>query len=201
MLGYHYTAGLNWLDSLLNAAMILGGMGPVDRLEAPGAKIFASLYALFSGLVIIGPVSRAGGAVRSPTVAPFPCCRRAMIVSDTPQPTAKRRRWFRFSLRMLLIVMTVLCVWRGDRGQCGAAARRRLWPRFLKRAGALCTILSAAGKCSRRAGCIKKFAGPGWLRRLLGDEYFEDVIGVGFSGVKNPRSMCCNSSADCRNWK
>src|SRR5258708_7109399 len=54
MAGYHYLAGLNWVDSLLNASMILGGMGPVDDLKTDGAKLFASFYALFSGLVFIG---------------------------------------------------------------------------------------------------------------------------------------------------
>ena len=54
MLGYRYLAGLSWVDSLLNASMILGGMGPVDTLNTDGAKIFASFYALFSGLVFIG---------------------------------------------------------------------------------------------------------------------------------------------------
>lgn len=42
------------MDSLLNASMILGGMGPVDPLKSDAAKIFASLYALFSGLAFIG---------------------------------------------------------------------------------------------------------------------------------------------------
>jgi hypothetical protein len=55
--GYHYIADLSWLDSLLNASMILGGMGPVDPLRTTGAKIFASFYALFSGLAFIGIVS------------------------------------------------------------------------------------------------------------------------------------------------
>lgn len=52
--GYHYIAGQSWVDSLLNASMILGGMGPVDPLKTNAAKIFASFYALFSGLVFIG---------------------------------------------------------------------------------------------------------------------------------------------------
>jgi hypothetical protein len=51
--GYHWLAGFGWVDSLLNASMILGGMGPVDSLKTDGAKVFASLYALYSGLVII----------------------------------------------------------------------------------------------------------------------------------------------------
>src|ERR1700720_1096011 len=45
ILGYHYIAGLSWIDSLLNASMILGGMGPVDPLKTDSAKIFASFYA------------------------------------------------------------------------------------------------------------------------------------------------------------
>ncbi|MDD4953923.1 MAG: hypothetical protein PHG40_03335 [Candidatus Omnitrophica bacterium] len=62
--GYHWMAGFNWVDALLNASMILGGMGPVDVLTTTGAKIFASLYALFSGLVFIAVM----GIVFSPIV-------------------------------------------------------------------------------------------------------------------------------------
>ncbi len=51
--GYHWIAGFGWVESLLEASMILGGMGPVNQLNTPGAKIFASGYALFSGLVFI----------------------------------------------------------------------------------------------------------------------------------------------------
>jgi putative effector of murein hydrolase len=61
--GYHYLAELNWIDSFLNASMILGGMGPVDPLHSEAAKIFAACYALFSGLVFIG--------IASLMVAPF----------------------------------------------------------------------------------------------------------------------------------
>lgn len=61
--GYHWLGGLGWVDSLLNASMILGGMGPVDVLRTDEAKLFASCYALFSGLVFIG--------VASLLVAPF----------------------------------------------------------------------------------------------------------------------------------
>ena len=53
ILGYHYLAGLPWLDALLNASMILGGMGEIDPLPNRAAKIFASAYALFSGLVFM----------------------------------------------------------------------------------------------------------------------------------------------------
>jgi hypothetical protein len=63
IVGYHSLAELNWIDSLLNASMILGGMGPVDPLHSSAAKIFASFYALFSGLVFIG--------IASLIIAPF----------------------------------------------------------------------------------------------------------------------------------
>lgn len=53
VLGYHILAGLPWIDSFLNASMILGGMGPVDTLTNKGAKIFAGCYALFSGVAFI----------------------------------------------------------------------------------------------------------------------------------------------------
>ena len=49
-LGYHVTANLNWVDAFLNASMILTGMGPVDKLETNVSKLFASFYAIFSGV-------------------------------------------------------------------------------------------------------------------------------------------------------
>ncbi len=53
ILGYHFIAGFNSVDSILNASMILAGMGPVGTLNTDAAKLFASAYALFSGLVLI----------------------------------------------------------------------------------------------------------------------------------------------------
>jgi hypothetical protein len=53
MIGYHYIAGFNWVDSFLNASMLLGGMGPVGDLPNDDAKIFAAIFALYSGLVLI----------------------------------------------------------------------------------------------------------------------------------------------------
>lgn len=53
ILGYHYLAEFSWIDSLLNASMILGGMGPMGDLPSDTSKVFASFYALFSGLVFI----------------------------------------------------------------------------------------------------------------------------------------------------
>ena len=51
--GYHFIAGFGWIDSLLEASMILGGMGPVRELPNHTAKVFASIYALFSGIIFI----------------------------------------------------------------------------------------------------------------------------------------------------
>lgn len=51
--GYHWTERMPWIDALLNASMILGGMGPVDALRTPAGKIFASVYALYCGVVIL----------------------------------------------------------------------------------------------------------------------------------------------------
>lgn len=53
MIGYHTLEGLSWLDSLLNAAMILGGMGPVSPICSTAGKLFAGCYALFSGFVLL----------------------------------------------------------------------------------------------------------------------------------------------------
>ena len=53
IVGYHYTAGIAWLDSIHNASMILSGMGPVVEIKTTGGKWFSSLYALFSGVVFI----------------------------------------------------------------------------------------------------------------------------------------------------
>lgn len=53
MAGYSYFEGLAWRDAFLNAAMLLGGMGPVDALKTDGGKVFAGLYALYAGLVFL----------------------------------------------------------------------------------------------------------------------------------------------------
>lgn len=57
VLGYHHLGGLPWIDALVNASMILGGMGPVDPIASDAGKYFASFYALFSGLLFIGAAS------------------------------------------------------------------------------------------------------------------------------------------------
>jgi hypothetical protein len=53
ILGYHYFENLSWIDSLVNASMILGGMGPVNTLQTTAGKLFASFYALYSGMVFL----------------------------------------------------------------------------------------------------------------------------------------------------
>ncbi len=62
VLGYHWIARLPWIDALLNASMILTGMGPVATLTTTAAKLFASAYALFSGIVFLSSV----GLILSP---------------------------------------------------------------------------------------------------------------------------------------
>jgi hypothetical protein len=52
-LGYHEYGELGWIDSFYNASMILTGMGPASVMATPNAKIFSSLYALFSGIVFL----------------------------------------------------------------------------------------------------------------------------------------------------
>jgi hypothetical protein len=53
MAGYRYYEGMPWIDAFLNAAMLLGGMGPVGELHTESGKLFAGCYALYSGLVAI----------------------------------------------------------------------------------------------------------------------------------------------------
>ena len=63
VIGYHYSAGLSWIDSLLNAAMILGGMGPVNELPNDTGKLFATFYALYAGVAFL--------AISAVLIAPF----------------------------------------------------------------------------------------------------------------------------------
>lgn len=67
MCGYHFLERLSWIDALLNASMILGGMGPVDPIKTTAGKIFASFYALYSGLAIIS----VAGLLLAPVVHRF----------------------------------------------------------------------------------------------------------------------------------
>jgi len=53
MAGYHFLGGLTWIDALLNSAMILTGMGPVNPMTSVAGKLFATFYALYSGLAFL----------------------------------------------------------------------------------------------------------------------------------------------------
>jgi hypothetical protein len=64
MAGYHWLERLSWLDAYVNAAMILGGMGPVAELHTTAGKLFAGTYALFAGIVFLVVV----GVVFAPVV-------------------------------------------------------------------------------------------------------------------------------------
>lgn len=57
MAGYHYTEQMSWLDAFANAAMIASGMGPLAPLATVDGKWFAGLYALYSGLLLVGASS------------------------------------------------------------------------------------------------------------------------------------------------
>ncbi len=65
--GYHYTAGIGWLDSLHNASMILSGMGPVVEIKTDLGKWFSSFYALFSGVIFITNI----GIILAPAIHRF----------------------------------------------------------------------------------------------------------------------------------
>ena len=53
IIGYRVFEGMSWLDAFLNASMLMGGMGPVDALKTDAGKLFAGLYALYSGLILL----------------------------------------------------------------------------------------------------------------------------------------------------
>ncbi|MCL4512168.1 MAG: hypothetical protein M1470_14095 [Bacteroidetes bacterium] len=57
IIGYHVLEGMGWIDATVNAAMILGGMGPVNELHTNAGKLFAAAYALFSGIVFLVAVA------------------------------------------------------------------------------------------------------------------------------------------------
>ncbi len=67
VVGYHAFAGLPWLDSLVNASMILAGMGPVDPVRSDAGKWFESVYAIFSGVAFLTSV----GVLLAPAVHRF----------------------------------------------------------------------------------------------------------------------------------
>jgi hypothetical protein len=67
MLGYRWLENMPWIDAFANAAMILSGMGPLEPLKTDGGKLFAGLYAIYSGLAVI----LIAGVVFAPVVHRF----------------------------------------------------------------------------------------------------------------------------------
>jgi hypothetical protein len=93
--GYHYLADLPWLDATLNAAMILTGMGPVNPVVRPAAKVFAIVYALLSGVFFLTMVA----VLLAPALQHFlhrfhlelDESRRARAAREADEPPAPRR--------------------------------------------------------------------------------------------------------------
>ena len=56
-IGYHYYGEISWIDGFYNASLILAGMGPVNEMHTTSAKLFASFYALFSGIAFLSTVA------------------------------------------------------------------------------------------------------------------------------------------------
>ena len=67
ILGYRWFGELPWIDALLNASFILTGMGPVDPMKTVSGKLFASGYAIFSGVAFLSTI----GVLLTPLVHRF----------------------------------------------------------------------------------------------------------------------------------
>ena len=67
MLGYHGIEGLSWIDAFLNAAMLLGGMGPLEHERNTAGKLFEGIYAIYCGLAVISMA----GIIAAPVVHRF----------------------------------------------------------------------------------------------------------------------------------
>src|SRR4029453_5763422 len=87
VVGYHWIAGLGWVDAIENAAMILTGMGPVDKMGTDASKLFASGYAIFSGVAFLGTV----GVVLAPMARRF-LHRFHLELDEEIQDRRERRR-------------------------------------------------------------------------------------------------------------
>lgn len=83
ILGYRLLEGMSWIDAILNAAMILGGMGPINPLHSDAGKLFASFYALFSGIVFLVAV----GVLMAPILHRF--LHQFHLEIDQPDVTAE----------------------------------------------------------------------------------------------------------------
>jgi hypothetical protein len=80
ILGYHVFEGLPWIDALVNAAMLLGGMGPVNELHTTAGKLFAAFYALYSGVIFL----LVAGVLFAPVIHRFLHRFHLEIESDVP---------------------------------------------------------------------------------------------------------------------
>lgn len=80
MCGYHFFEGLSWLDAFANAAMILAGMGPLDPIKTAAGRLFAGIYAIFSGVAFLTTV----GVLLAPVVHRF--LHRFHLESRPPRP-------------------------------------------------------------------------------------------------------------------
>ena len=86
------SSNLSWLDSLLNASMILSSMGPVTPLKTDGGKWFASFYALFSGVAFITVISIVAAPIAHRLLHQFHLERDGRGEPDAePQPGARRK--------------------------------------------------------------------------------------------------------------
>jgi hypothetical protein len=88
MIGYHREMGLPWIDAFVNASMILSGMGPLTTPQTFGAKVFAGIYALFSGLAVLA----IAGVVFAPVVHRFLHYLHADDNDESPPPVRRTNR-------------------------------------------------------------------------------------------------------------
>jgi len=88
MIGYRSLMGMSWIDAFVNASMILSGMGPLADPETSGAKLFAGLYALFSGLAVLA----IAGVVFAPVVHRFLHYLHADEDDVEPPPSRRTKR-------------------------------------------------------------------------------------------------------------
>ena len=87
VLGYRFFGGLeSWVDCLYNASMILGGMGPVAELRTAGGKVFASIYALYSGVTLLTSV----GVLLAPTL--HRALHRFHVETEGDEPAPRKGR-------------------------------------------------------------------------------------------------------------
>jgi hypothetical protein len=88
MIGYRSLMGMSWIDAFVNASMILSGMGPLADPQTSGAKLFAGLYALFSGLAVLA----IAGVVFAPVVHRFLHYLHADEDDVEPPPSRRTKR-------------------------------------------------------------------------------------------------------------